>query len=75
MSHDADYDYGYAVDRYGRDVERRAFVALPLMELEPALVLPPHGVPIQALAAGFQTPGGKAEEEFSQDLRTRFLRA
>ena len=62
---------------YGRmihdDIEHRAFVAHPLMELAPDLVLPPYGTPLRALAAGFGTPGGKAEAHFTKRLRSRFL--
>lgn len=56
-----------------RDIERRAFVALPLMELAPDLILPPHRIPIQALAAGFLSPGGRPEEDLTRRLRERFL--
>jgi 2-amino-4-hydroxy-6-hydroxymethyldihydropteridine diphosphokinase len=56
-----------------RDIERRAFVAHPLFELAPDLSLPPHGVPLRAFASSFDTPGGLPEEEFTRDLRSRFL--
>jgi 2-amino-4-hydroxy-6-hydroxymethyldihydropteridine diphosphokinase len=55
------------------DIEHRAFVALPLMELAPDLILPPYGTPLRALAASFSTPGGSPETEFSSCLRARFL--
>lgn len=55
------------------DIEHRAFVAHPLMELAPDLVLPPYGTPLRALAAGFRTPGGRAEALFTEGLRSRFL--
>lgn len=56
-----------------RDIERRAFVAHPLLELAPDLNLPPHGVPLRAFAMTFDTPGGRPEVDFTEDLRTRFL--
>jgi 2-amino-4-hydroxy-6-hydroxymethyldihydropteridine diphosphokinase len=56
-----------------RDIFRRAFVACPLMELAPDLILPPHNVPLQALACTFDSPGGKPEDPLTQDLRRRFL--
>jgi len=55
------------------DIERRAFVAHPLMELAPDLILPPYGTPLRALAAGFPTPGGSAETQFTALIRARFL--
>jgi 7,8-dihydro-6-hydroxymethylpterin-pyrophosphokinase len=55
------------------DIEHRAFVAQPLMELAPELVLPPYGTPLRALAEGFRTPGGRAETLFTTGLRSRFL--
>jgi 2-amino-4-hydroxy-6-hydroxymethyldihydropteridine diphosphokinase len=55
------------------DIGRRSFVAHPLLELDPDLMLPPHGMPIRAMAASFDTPGGKSEDAFSRGLRSRFL--
>jgi 2-amino-4-hydroxy-6-hydroxymethyldihydropteridine diphosphokinase len=55
------------------DIERRAFVALPLFELSPDLILPPHRVPLRAFAASFGTPGGTPEDAFSEQLRSLFL--
>lgn len=55
------------------DIERRAFVAHPLLELAPSLSLPPHGIPLRALAATFDTPGGVPEKTFTESLRSRFL--
>jgi 2-amino-4-hydroxy-6-hydroxymethyldihydropteridine diphosphokinase len=55
------------------DIQKRGFVALPLLELAPDLVLPPHRVPLRALALSFGSPGGKAEEALSADLRAQFL--
>jgi len=55
------------------DIERRPFVSHPLLELDPKLALPPHGIPLLAFAAIFDSPGGTAETDFTQDLRVRFL--
>ncbi len=55
------------------DIEGRAFVAHPLLELAPDLTLPPHGTPLQALAASFDTPGGRPETAFTETLRSHFL--
>jgi len=55
------------------DIESRSFVAHPLMELAPNLILPPHGMPIRAFAASFEAPGGKPETVFTETLRSRFL--
>ena len=57
------------------DIERRAFVSHPLLELAPNLALPPHGIPLMALAAIFDSPGGAPETALTQDLKTRFLSA
>jgi 2-amino-4-hydroxy-6-hydroxymethyldihydropteridine diphosphokinase len=56
-----------------RDIQRRAFVAVPLFELAPDLILPPHNIPLVALAGTFDTPGGKPEEALTANLRLRFL--
>ncbi|MGD2120558.1 MAG: 2-amino-4-hydroxy-6-hydroxymethyldihydropteridine diphosphokinase [Gemmatimonadota bacterium] len=55
------------------DIQKRGFVALPLLELAPDLVLPPHQIPLRALALSFDSPGGTPEESFSEALRDRFL--
>jgi 2-amino-4-hydroxy-6-hydroxymethyldihydropteridine diphosphokinase len=55
------------------DIQKRGFVALPLLELAPDLVLPPHRIPLRALALSFDSPGGRPEENFSDSLRARFL--
>ncbi|MBT8395497.1 MAG: 2-amino-4-hydroxy-6-hydroxymethyldihydropteridine diphosphokinase [Gemmatimonadetes bacterium] len=57
------------------DIQRRGFVALPLFELAPDLVLPPYNIPLRALALSFETPGGKGEPALSRGLRSRFLRS
>lgn len=56
-----------------RDIFRRAFVACPLIELSPDLILPPHNIPIRALDMVFDSPGGKPEEVLTQELRGSFL--
>lgn len=55
------------------DIFRRAFVACPLMELSPDLILPPHNVPLRALAGTFESSGGKPEDPLTRELRRRFL--
>jgi len=55
------------------DIERRPFVAHPLLELAPDLILPHHGMPLRAFAASFDTPGGQPETVFTHALRSRFL--
>ena len=56
-----------------RDIFRRAFVACPLMELSPDLILPPHNIPLRALATTFDSPGGKPDPVLTQEWRHRFL--
>ncbi len=55
------------------DIFHRAFVACPLMELTPDLILPPHNIPLRALATAFDSPGGKPEYTLTQEFRRRFL--
>jgi len=55
------------------DIESRPFVAHPLLELAPDLILPPHGMPLRALTASFDTPGGEPKTLFTEVLRSRFL--
>jgi 2-amino-4-hydroxy-6-hydroxymethyldihydropteridine diphosphokinase len=56
-----------------RDLLTRAFVAIPLFELDPDLLLPPDQIPLRALAHSFSDPGGDPLLEFTQSLRRRFL--
>ncbi len=56
------------------DVCSRAFVALPLLELAPDLVLPSSALPLKEIAARFPGAGGPPEREFTEALRGRFLR-
>jgi 2-amino-4-hydroxy-6-hydroxymethyldihydropteridine diphosphokinase len=55
------------------DIQTRPFVAHPLLELAPDLMLPPHGTPLRAIAVSFDTPGGRPEIGFTDGLRKRFL--
>jgi 2-amino-4-hydroxy-6-hydroxymethyldihydropteridine diphosphokinase len=45
------------------DIRLRAFLALPLLELAPSLVLPDTGEPLAAVAARWTTPAGTADLE------------
>jgi 2-amino-4-hydroxy-6-hydroxymethyldihydropteridine diphosphokinase len=54
------------------EVRTRSFVALPLFELAPDLLLPPDGIPLKEVVASFPGPGGKAEESLTKRLRNRF---
>lgn len=58
-----------------RDIGKRAFVAYPLLELAPDLLLPPHSTPLRAFTASFGSPGGKPQMTFTNQLRKRFLSA
>lgn len=55
------------------DVLERPFVAIPLMELDPDLVLEPGAVPLRQVAARFPGPGGEPELAFTNHLRAVFL--
>jgi 2-amino-4-hydroxy-6-hydroxymethyldihydropteridine diphosphokinase len=55
------------------DIGSRSFVAHPLLELAPNLILPNHGTLLRAHAASFDTPGGKPETAFTEGLRSRLL--
>jgi 2-amino-4-hydroxy-6-hydroxymethyldihydropteridine diphosphokinase len=57
------------------DIQTRPFVAHPLLELAPDLMLPPHGTPLRAITVNFDTPGGRPETDFTDGLRRRFLPA
>jgi 7,8-dihydro-6-hydroxymethylpterin-pyrophosphokinase len=56
-----------------KDVETRAFVALPLLEVAPGLRLPPDGKALEEIASRFPGPGGPPELDFTAELRERFL--
>ncbi len=55
------------------DVLSRPFVALPLLELAPELVLPGSGVALREVAGKFSGPGGEAQEALTRALRRAFL--
>jgi 2-amino-4-hydroxy-6-hydroxymethyldihydropteridine diphosphokinase len=55
------------------DVRKRSFVALPLLELAPDLLLPPDGKPIRVVAEAFTEPCGTPENRLTSVLRSRFL--
>ena len=53
------------------EVRTRAFVALPLFELDPGLLLPPEGTPISEVAESFRGFEGEREEAITAQLRSR----
>ena len=55
------------------DILRRAFVALPLHELAPALVLPGLEVPIRQVANGFVTENMQPLREYTRQLQNELL--
>jgi 2-amino-4-hydroxy-6-hydroxymethyldihydropteridine diphosphokinase len=55
------------------DIRRRSFVALPLLELAPNLLIPPDGKPLRVVAAAFSEPCGTPEDSLTAALRSRFL--
>jgi len=55
------------------DVLSRGFVAYPLLELAPDLLLPDYGLPLSHIAALLDGPGGKPEPDFTARLQNRFL--
>lgn len=58
-----------------QDVRTRPFVAVPLLELAPDLILPPDGVPLRTVAASLQGPLGEAEAALTRRLRALFLKS
>jgi dihydroneopterin aldolase/2-amino-4-hydroxy-6-hydroxymethyldihydropteridine diphosphokinase len=52
------------------DIVTRAFVAIPLYELAPDLVLPDSGVPIREVAERFETDDMKRLPEYTRQLRS-----
>lgn len=52
------------------DIPLRSFVALPLMELAPRLVLPGPAGPLATWASAFDEPPGEPLEDFTAMLRT-----
>ena len=55
------------------EIRTRAFVAVPLLELAPDLLLPPDGTPLKDIADAFPGPGGEAEITLTERIRERFL--
>lgn len=58
---------------FHRDIETRSFVAFPLLELAPDLILPPHRIPLRAITNSFDSLVGSPEPSLTEDLRQRFL--
>lgn len=56
-----------------KDLETRSFVAFPLLELAPNLIIPPYRIPLIAITNSFDTVGGTPELELTKELRERFL--
>ena len=54
------------------DIRTRPWVAWPLWELAPELLLPPDDTPLREIAALFPGPGGEPEADFTQQLRATF---
>jgi 2-amino-4-hydroxy-6-hydroxymethyldihydropteridine diphosphokinase len=55
------------------DIVTRAFVAIPLYELAPDLVLPDSGVPIREVAKRFEADDMKRLPEYTRLLRRELL--
>lgn len=55
------------------DVFSRAWVAVPLFELAPKLLLPPDNRPIREVSKQFFDPGGEGLYDLTDDLKERFL--
>jgi 2-amino-4-hydroxy-6-hydroxymethyldihydropteridine diphosphokinase len=51
------------------DIRRRAFVAVPLLELDPNLVLPDTGVRLSSLPVARETDGLKALDSLTRKLK------
>jgi len=51
-----------------RDITTRSWVALPLFELAPDLLLPPHDTPLAQVASTFTDPGGTPDVLFTKRL-------
>lgn len=56
-----------------QDIERRAFVAVPLAEIAPDVLLPGSGAPIRAIAARFSGAPMAPLASLSDDLRRACL--
>jgi len=55
------------------DVRRRVFVAVPLLEIAPDLVLPDSGQPLQEIARAMNAESLAPAEAFTNSLRVRFM--
>ncbi len=55
------------------DVLKRAFIAVPLAEIAPELVLPGFDIPIRQLAERFSTEGMQPLGEYTRQLRNELL--
>lgn len=51
------------------EIFTRAFVAIPLAEIAPDLILPPDDTPMDQVVGRFSGPGGDPDREFSADLK------
>lgn len=54
------------------DIRSRPWVALPLLELDQDLALPPDGTPLRSIAGRFQGPGGEVDRTLTRELRVRY---
>ena len=55
------------------DIRTRAWVAWPLWELAPEVLLPPNDTPLREIAAVFPGPGGEPEADLTRELRAAYL--
>ncbi len=55
------------------DILKRAFIAVPLYEISPALVLPGSGLPIRQIAEQFATQSMQPLWEYTRQLQNDFL--
>lgn len=55
------------------DIWTRYFVAAPLMEIAPGLVLPGRNTPIEEIVSGLNSSGCEPLEDFTGRLKARFL--
>jgi 2-amino-4-hydroxy-6-hydroxymethyldihydropteridine diphosphokinase len=55
------------------DILKRAFVAIPLFEVAPALVLPDSGIPIRQIAERFASQSMQPLSEYSRQLHNELL--
>ncbi len=55
------------------DIRERSFVAVPLLELDPALVLPGTKTPLARIVRGMSGQALEADNEFTERLRKELL--